>query len=86
MTKQFRPEVVLKSNQDYVAGKNVNFAKKSFFDKFEEKNVAQIMCLVDNAANKGSTGCYEQYAWQTSLRNDRQEKNEMRATAAKTKK
>ena len=84
-TKEFRPEVTPKTHKDYVSGKNVNFAKKDFEDRVDEKNVNQILCLVDNAANKGSTGCYQQYAWQTSLRSDRKERNEARAAAAKNK-
>lgn len=80
-TKEFRPEVTLAKNQEYIAGTNHNFAKKTFVDRFEEKNVNQILCLLDNAAKKGSTGHYEQHAWQTSLRSDRQERNEMRTTA-----
>lgn len=37
------------------------------------------MHLVDNEAHPGTTTCYEQYAWQTSLRGDRKEFNQSKS-------
>jgi len=53
-----------------------NFKKKKFNDTFDEKNVNNILYLVDNDARPVSTTCYEQYGWQTSLRGDRKEFNQ----------
>lgn len=73
--KGFKPELTLKDHVDFVAGTTRDFSKKSFRDKFEEKNVNQILCMLDSAAKKGTTGCYEQHAWQCDLRGDRKERN-----------
>ena len=73
--KGFKPEITLQQHVDFVAGTTRDFSKKSFKDKFEEKNVNSILHLLDSAAKKGTVGVYEQHAWQGDLRGDRKERN-----------
>lgn len=58
--KSFAPAVALKECVELATGTNHNFAKKSFVDKFDEKNANAILHLLEP---HGTTGKYEQHAW-----------------------
>ena len=53
-----------------------NPKKDKLVDTFEEKNINNIVHLLEPAAKLGSTSVYSTIGWQCSLRGDRLEKRQ----------
>ena len=70
----FTPSEQMRSIKNFMNSKMYKPGQNKLVETFDEKNLNNIVHLLEPAAKKGSTSVYEVAAWQCSLRGDRLER------------